>query len=355
MINAKRHNMAWRDDRGSAMAAVLGVMGVLSLVAVTVTAVSLNSLGHTSSSRAEVQSVAAAESGINFARSQIERDIDPCDIDWTAAPTAVPFSAAVEQSSDGVTWNACPATPTTKFIRIVATGAADAKGVVGKDRGDVSTVAALYDYVPGLGPVGASGAGIYSYNNFSIDKGELGVQAVTITGGGAIVRAGDFVCTNPNGEVSGSLWVYGDLDLGKCTVTGDAWVTGKATMQNSSNVQGMVCSSTGVRKNCPAGWTMPVSPDWVDIDYKPATWVHTDGLPYDVVTVAAGNCRIDKVLDTAGARSSANSAARPVIINALDNCPDGVQIEGNMTLYREVAVFARTFSLEAEQGNAQVE
>ncbi len=92
--DAKHLGKDARDDRGSAMIAVIGVMAVLSLVAVTVTTVSVNSLGHTSASRAGVQSVAAAESGVNFARSQVERDIDPCDIDWTAAPTAVPFTAA---------------------------------------------------------------------------------------------------------------------------------------------------------------------------------------------------------------------------------------------------------------------
>ncbi|MGO4104374.1 hypothetical protein AB4Y63_10515 [Leifsonia sp. YAF41] len=334
------------SERGSALIAVIGVMAVLALMAVTLSAVSISALAHTTSSRAGTQSNAAAESGVNFGRAQIARGVNPCSINWALAPTTTSFTATVQQSADGITWASCPALATTKLVRIVAQGTATSKGVAGVSARDTSKVSAIFDYVPGIGPVTPSGPGIFSYNTFGVDKGVLGVDAITLTGGGAIVRNGNFDCTNPNGKVAGSIWVYGDLDLGKCEVTGNAWVSGKATMQSSSNVAGTVCSSSGVTKNCPAGWTMPLSPDWVDIPFDPSKWVHTDGLPYVVVNVPAGQCDIDKVLDTANARSASGAALRPAIINSIDNCPDGIRVRGDMTIRRDVVVFARTFLLD---------
>lgn len=337
----------WRNvnDHGSALIAVIGVMVVLALVAVAVGSVSLHALGQTTMSRAGTQSIADAESGVNFARAEIARGVAPCSIDWTRAPSV---TATVEQSPDGKTWNACPTLLSTKFVRIKSTGLASAKGVAGASAKDTSTVAAVFDYVPGIGPVTPSGAGIFSYNDFSVDKGELTVDPITLTGGGAIIRNGDFNCTNPNGTVQGSIWVYGDLDLGKCKVTGNAWVLGNAK-EGSSNVDGIICSGSGVRKNCPAGWTMPTSPPWVDISYAPSAWVDTDGLPYDVVTVPTGQCDVDKVLDAAKARTSAGAGLRPAIINTLDSCPDGVRVRGDITIRRHVAVFARTFLLDQNE------
>ena len=339
------------SERGSALIAVIGVMAVLAIVAVTLGSVSVNALAQTTSSRARVQSTAIAESGVNFGRAQIARGINPCSINWLPAPAAIPFTAMVNHSVDGVTWFPCPPAPlslpsTTKFVRIVSQGTAEAKAVAGASARDKSEVSAVFDYVPGIGPVAPSGAGIFAYNNFGVDKGDLSVDAITLTGGGALVRNGNFVCTNPNGKVAGSIWVYGDLDLGKCEVSGNAWVSGRADMQSISNVAGTICSSSGVKKDCPAGWTMPPSPDWVDISYDPSKWVHTNGLPYAVLTVPAGQCDIDQVLDAANVRTPSVPDRQPVIINSIDSCPDGIRVRGDMTIRRDVVVFARSFVLD---------
>ena len=262
MKNPRQLVKASLRERGSALVAVIGVMAVLAIMAVTLTAVSISALAQTTMARAGTQSTAIAESGVNFGRAEIARGVKPCSINWSLAPTSTPFTAAVQHSVDGVTWNPCPAPPlplppTTKFVRIVAQGTAEAKAVAGASARDNSEVSAVFDYVPGIGPVAPSGAGIFAYNNFGVDKGDLSVDAITLTGGGAIVRDGNFVCTNPNGKVAGSIWVYGDLDLGKCEVSGNAFVSGSAAMENISNVAGTICSSSGVKKNCPAGWIMP--------------------------------------------------------------------------------------------------
>jgi len=51
------------DDRGAALAAVIGLMAVLLLLGATMASVTIGAMAHTSSDRAAVQARAAAEAG----------------------------------------------------------------------------------------------------------------------------------------------------------------------------------------------------------------------------------------------------------------------------------------------------
>lgn len=329
-----------QSERGSALIAVIGVMAVLALLTITLSALAISALGQTTSARAGVQSMAVAESAVNFGRSEIARGVSPCAIDWAAAPGTTSLAATVQQSVDGSTWAPCPATSQTKFVRIEATGSAVDNGVAGVSARDTSRVLALFDYKPGIGPVVPTGAGVYSFNKFAVDKATLVTGPVTLTGGGIIVREGDFVCTNPNGVVSGSIWVYGNLDLGQCEVTENAWVEKYITPLNP-DIAGSVCSKSRMDDACGVDWTMPASPGWVDIDDDPATWLaEEDGLAYEEVTVPVNNCTIGQVLDFA---DIAKPNGRPVIIDAIDNCPGGISISGQSEIDRHIVLFARTY------------
>jgi Tfp pilus assembly protein PilX len=349
MRNATRGSSRLRrDDQGSTLIAVIGLTAVAAIVVAAVATSTVHSLAFTASSRAEVQSVAAAESGVSIAREQIAKGTNACDVDFSAAAASFAahgdgdFTAVVEHSIDGNTWLPCPLTAATRFVRVVSDGTASAKGVAGVTSGDESTVVASYDYTPGVGPVAPSGAAIYNEGLFGTDKSELDASVQTeITGGGGVIVRGNYQCTNPNGTLEGSIWVYGEMELGKCKIEGNAHVRDKATLDNGNNVGGDLCSTPRHANRCPPGWTMPPGPTWVDVDYNPALWMHSDNLLFDVAPApsAATQCKLHSII------VGLPSGTRPTLIDTRAACPNGVELSSNTNMTRDVAMFATKFTL----------
>jgi hypothetical protein len=236
-----------RGERGSAILGVLGVMGVTIVIAVTTTTASLHAVGITSSTRAGVESEAAAEAGIDYAASKLATSVCQSTYSSSSAPI---FSVVVSYSnlatSPGTTDNSwvvgCPSSTSAQRLKLVSTGTASTAGVAGNTTGNSRKVEAIYPYTPSppANTITPSGPATYSFS-----QQDPTINNMTITQGGTtrpsvIYRSGSATCT------SGSQ-ITGDVILGGgglsvtsgCTINGDLSTSGVVSIQ-SGEVTGNV-------------------------------------------------------------------------------------------------------------------
>lgn len=336
------------QQRGSALLGVIVVMAVMLVVSATVTAATLYSLGATSATRAAVQSVAAAESGVNVAEVSLRRGV--CLPQFVASTPAYTAQLSYSLSSTADAWVVgCPAAGIAAVrIKVLSTGLAVARGVAGNTRGDSSTVEAIFGYVPAVLPgVRPTGAAMYLYggvvfeNNANLRVSESGRAAIQ-------VKQGNMSCSS-NTVIEGDVVVsQGNLNISGCAIEGNAWASGAATLGQitgnltsaSVNVSAAVLPSRvgGVYTRYTASAQIPSVPGWVDLDYVPGDWVDTAGVPYRVTPIGL-TCTI-----TAAMLAAARNGSQPVIINALTLCPLGVSASGDVNLTNDVVIFARQFN-----------
>ena len=344
MFSLIRFRTAASRDGGSAIIAVIGIAAVMLIIGVTVASMSVHALSFSSSTRAGIQSKAAAESGINVAVVDLRNG--NCSASYSRAGTPA-YSARVSYSTSvtGNTWvlNTCPpyANPTVKRVKIVSTGSAKSTGVAGDTSGNSAFVEAIYPYTPAVLPgVKPSGAALYFYGGVAFDNN----ANLIVSAGGppAIqVKTGDVSCAN-NTVIQGDVVVQqGNLSISSCTVQGNAWVSGTATL---GTITGNLTSGNSTRPSGVGGtWTkngsMPAVPNWVSFGYVPTDWIDSSGNPYTVISIGA-----DCALSTAMMNAVAATGTTPVIINAL-GCTAGLTASNTVTLKNDVVIFAPRFDL----------
>ncbi len=339
-----------KQDQGSALIAVIGVVAVGLILTVVVASSLVNGMGFTSSTRAGVQSQAAADAGIAAARAGLNT-VGNCALQPTAGTyksTVEPVYTAKLQYNAGAGWqNGCP-TATTTQVRIVSQGSANAKGVAGHSSGDTSTVEAVIGWrTPGVAP---SGIGMYLYKgglfeaNSSLDLSE-------IEGAGLMVKDGNLDCVKNNSVINGSVFVNGNLTFtGTCKVLGDAWVTGAATL-GSGRIDGDLTAGSVSPTNPkatgqlggdlnPSGAVAPTVPNWSEVTYKPSDWEDASGAPYEVKVLSGGACTFHNNQHVGGTISG-----KPVILDAR-SCSNGVEAgnNDNVILTSDVVIFANKFT-----------
>ncbi|RNE59218.1 hypothetical protein EEJ31_10645 [Cryobacterium tepidiphilum] len=340
-----------RDDRGSALVAVIGLMAIGAVITLTLTAATLNSLKVTTSTRASVQARAAAEAGIDVAVAQL-RTTDACSTDASGHLAFTPVSGvniqSITISHDGTA--GCPVETSTS-VQIASTGAATAKGVAGASSGDRFTIVETYDYDLIITQVPLDGVAVYAYTvDGTLKKFQLDSDANSVATS-VMIKTGDVECTNGasiggdlvlgNGsakldmcDVAGSVHVSKDVTVNKTEVGGDVWAGGLATVTNST-VGGVVQS----------GALSPNVPNWVDVGYDPAHWAAQG---YNVV-----NWTLDcQVAMSAASRAALESYTVPTVVNYLNKCPSTAVTTNNnqspvpVKLKTDVVFFAKQFSFD---------
>ena len=353
LFQAARPSRVWRArprraaDEGSALMGVIAVMAIILAITTTVVGVSFYSLGLTSATRAGVQSIAAAESGVNVVEVSLTQGT--CLPQYTRTTPAFTADVSYSLSATADTWiSGCPAAgvPAVR-IRVMSTGTAVSTGVAGNTDGDASTVEAVFSYVPAVLPgVQPTGAAMYLYggvvfmNNANLLVAESGRAAIQ-------VKNGSMRCAN-NTVIEGDVVVSnGDLNISGCAIEGNAWASGAATL---GQVTGNLTSATvnvsaatlpsrvgGVYTKYQTTTNIPPVPDWFDVAYTPGDWVDSAGVPYRVTSIG-DNCTID-----AARLAAAANGSKPVIINALALCPLGVKASGDVNLTNDIVIFAQKF------------
>jgi hypothetical protein len=344
-------------DSGSAIIAVIGVAAVMMIVALSVASLSVNALGFTSSTRAAVQSDAAAESGINTAVVDLRKG--NCSVTYSQA-TAPAYSASVSYSTaaSGGGWvaNACPpyADQSVQRVRIISKGTAVSRGVAGNSRGNTGSVEAIYGYKPAVLPgIPVSGAAMYFYGGVSFNNN---ANLIVAAGGPPAiqVKSGDVSCSN-NTVIQGDVTVAnGNLSINSCTIQGNAWVSGTATL---GTITGNLSSANATRPSVVTGtWTrngvVPPVPAWTSFGYDPSAWKDSLGNPFAVVTPTPDpvthTCSLSTTFMNTVTAASVNpvtpTAPLSVIIDAR-LCTSGVTAPTTVTLGTDVAIFAPMYDL----------
>ena len=330
-------------ERGSALMAVIGVMGVMIVITLTLTTATLYSLDFTRSTRASVQSVAAAESGVSAAQLSLTQGV--CRPAFSRSSPR--FTAAVSYSlsvTDNVWVAGCPADGVAAVrLRVQSTGSS-LTGLASEE----TRVEAIFEYDSAVPPgVQPSGAAMYLYggvvfmNNADLLVAESGRAAIQ-------VKNGSVSCSN-NTVIEGDVVVSaGNLNISGCSIEGNAWATGAATLGAvTGNLTAASVNLTaaqlatrvgGVYTRYTVGTPIPTVPAWVDLNYVPSDWVDANGAPYKVTPIGAG-CTID-----ANILAAAANGGKPIIINALTLCPSGVSATGTVKLNSDVVIFANKYT-----------
>ena len=231
-----------REERGSALAAVIGIFAVTVILAMVAGSATINAIGFTSATRAGVQSNAAAEAGINFVVSQLQKGT--CKATFTDADAAtelgvvsidVEFTVTVTSRTDLTSdWPVgCPTAASTQ-VRLLSSGTASMSGLGGQTRGDSQQIEAVYEAVQASTGIEPSGAAVYAYSS----TGFSGSGSLVSVGGSrpsVQIKTGTFTC-------SGNIPIGGDVILaagsfltrGTCKVDGSIWASGNVSLSGES-------------------------------------------------------------------------------------------------------------------------
>ncbi|NEM90857.1 hypothetical protein [Galbitalea soli] len=345
LLRIRRH-LDRSDDRGAALVGVIAVMAVGLIVCALVLSSVVAGFSFSRTTRASIQSQAAADAGVAAARVGLFT-FGNCVLQPTPgvyASSGTPNYSAVIQVLSGGAWvNGCPAVANmTPQVRILSTGTAPGPS----GNGTTAKVEAIYNYLwPGVTP---SGVAVYLYAG-GIVQANSSMDMSESPGAGLVVKKGNLVCGKNNTVINGDIVVDGNLDLGSnsCAINGNAWVSGAVTLGSKGNVSENL-SSSSVTPNPPGkqvGGTytqsgvLPSTPNWVDIPYTPSDWVDSLGTPYEVKTLSGSSCT------QYGGSTGGTIPGNPIIINALA-CTNGIQVTNNTTfkLTSDVVFFAPMFS-----------
>ena len=343
-----------RNERGSALMAVLGIMAVTAIIAVTISAATINGLAFTSTSRASVQARAAADAGIDVAITDL-RTTNGCATDGygkfkSDAGDVPSYVVLLEHLDPLLGWVAgCPDAKSTS-VQITSIGDAQTVGVAGSDSGDKATIQAVFDYVPIIVQVPLDGIAVYAYTVDGVLKKFVLSSADNSVATSVMVSTGDVECSN-NAKIGGDL-ILGDgsATMDMCDVAGSVQASKDITM-NKSNIGGNVSARGlltqtnsvigGVVRSGPTA-AAPVVPNWVDVGYDRAKWI-TQG--YNVVDWT-GSCSITK---NNAAWTNLKNYTHPTVVNFLTACPGGVTTSNNMdwvTLNTDLVLIANAFDFD---------
>jgi len=246
------------EEQGVALAAVLGIFAVGIILSSIILASITSGLGFTSSTRANVQSQAAAEAGIAVAQASLLAGTCAAsgNGNYVSVGGAEPeYTASIwRQRADGTWEQGCPASA-AGTVRILAGGSAATPGVNGNTLGDESTVEAIFSVPSAPVAIQATGPAVYSYsaNGFG---GSGNLQTADGTMPNVFVKNGNVDCSGGT-AMKGDLVVYGNVELsGGCGVTGSLWATGTVKLSGGVRVGGNLVGSAVTINNGLVGGTL---------------------------------------------------------------------------------------------------
>lgn len=340
------------NERGSALVAVLGVMVVGLLLTTLIASSVVRAFGSSTSTRAAMQSHAAADAGIAAARAGLYTlgncALQPTPGQYISSGSLVYTAKVLFDSGAGFTAG-CPNATTTR-VRILSQGTAQSFGVAGVTAGNTRTVEATFNYLtPGPQP---SGPAIDLFAGGVVESN----SGINLTGsGGLVIQNGDLNCAKNGSVFTGDVVVKGNLNFStKCTLIGNATVAGLADLGSSGNiVQTLTASSanpvnpklTGQAGAYVQTTAVPPTPPWTDVGYTPGV------TPLDWTDLTYGTFQYQKagLLGRTCALNSGNlggtPAGYPVIIDLL-SCPSGPTLSpGNTSilLTSDVVIYAQQF------------
>lgn len=228
------------DDSGMALIASLGVVLVVSALSLVTFSMSFHNLDESATNRERIQSIAAAEAGINRMFALLET-VTPETIQCSVTETLTTdpnssFLATLyaDNGAGGVTQMTCPPASIPSQILIRS---------VGKALGPVPerTMESLVNMVPIEGTLFGAYA-IYSDDDLDIDSN---VQVLGNDGADADIYSNGSIDLNSNVVVSGTAHSQDEILLNSnAEVKKDVWALNRVELDSNSIVRRNVTSST---------------------------------------------------------------------------------------------------------------
>lgn len=284
-----------QDDEGFALASVVAMMLLGAIIVTIMLTATMRTIGTTTATRASVQAKAAAQAGVDAARSML--DAGTCSagtFTGTNPAYTVTLHPSTGQNATASLPIGCP-TSTSRSVIVVATGTASALGT-GNDAGDARAVEALL-VKPGDSPrfdkaafgltgvaantslqlIDASGTtsadifteGSYTCSSAQTIDGDLYAKgSILFSSGpcivnGTVLTEGNFDC-RAGTTILGDLYVKGNADFTSqpCDIRGIVHVGGNVTIPNAHTPTG---SALVVRGNVTISGKMPDSVQTITI------------------------------------------------------------------------------------------
>lgn len=235
------------DDRGVALPTVIIFMFAGVLLSMVVASTVMYSYTFSSSTRASVQSQAAAEAGIAAARAALLNG--ECDSTNGLYTNADPYYRVQVFKPDGTGgWVAgCPAI--SEEARIVSMGEAASGGVNGDSVGDVSNVEAILGSLTSDITLAASGPAIFAY---SASGAGAGGRLVSLDGSNVdvMLSTGTVTCDGGFQGAANVVVKSGVFNaVGGCNLNGNVWVNGTVNIDGGAKIGGSVTGGAVTIKN----------------------------------------------------------------------------------------------------------
>lgn len=344
-------------------------MGITMVIALVIGGVTVNALSTTTATRAATQAEAAAHAGIDSTVVSLLNGTCPTGGTYPLSASEPIFQAqvSVRSTTTGAYLPGCPGA-TTVNIKVVATGTASARGVVGSTAGDRRKVEAIF----AAGPGADGGAAIYSYNagilntaqitaavgaaNVQVKIGDVSCNSSSIQGGistaNGIVNMESSCSTTGDVNASGTVKIAGKVGgsvtaLGSVNVVDSGRVAGGIkTAGDIADDNGRKCGTGGANAeaacylgtidvawpsgpNAPtvrgailfrqSGMVAPAVPNWQDFEYVPNAWSVAGWVPGGGWNTAW--CNVDNT-SAAAVTSYLNGLTQKTVIN-VSGCASG--------------------------------
>ncbi len=234
-----------RDQRGIAVVTSMLVVVVVSALALVAVQTSFHQGDQTSADRRRVQSVGAAEAGIDYVIKLLEKTDTaslPCGTEVTGslapAPSVSRYRASVAYYASYPPTGAAMGCPLSQALPprgalIRSTGTTAERALTTR------TMEALVRLEPVYGAFDKAllaDSTLTTASSFTVE-GNRGND-------GDVYSNGDWICSS-SPIVAGSVYVQGSISMANsCTVQGDAWANGSVTVDASALVGGNVTSYT---------------------------------------------------------------------------------------------------------------
>lgn len=338
----RRLRAAARDERGSALVAVVGIVLVALVIAATISATTVSALDRTDDTRDTVTADYAAEAGVSVVQADIEAGRcathGPVYLHGGSAPY---FRAVVLRETASGEQRGCPAA--REEFRILSTGYSSPADFSAAAASEPSSVEARYEEVPV--PFLPSGPAVFSYGDIDLSQrttivAEAGLEPSVMS------YDGDVTCVNSSSGPADVIVRNGDLDVeNSCLIAGSAWVSGAADVYQSGRVEGDLVAASITTHNPQSyvgrSWIRgtagappaPLVPTWADVDLNASDW---PAYTIRTLTTCTG----------AGVGAAITAfAGHPGVIDARSCPPITLPNQLSVALTANVAVFANGFTI----------
>lgn len=245
-LRTLRFRAAVRDDEGVALAAVVGLMAVMLMISTAVLAATLNATAFSTSTRADVQSQAAADAGVDAAFASIKAGAYVCAVSSTTSPV---YSALIAYKNSSGSALTCATTVSGTPATAVVTSTGSASAALRATDGNSATVVANVTLTTSTSTAAstASGPAVYGYAQAPGGFGNSGtVRPYNGSIPDVVIKTGDLSCTGAAAAyVSNLVVAAGKLDVGgSCSIGGNAYAAGALALSGSVAVGGTATGSS---------------------------------------------------------------------------------------------------------------